>query len=81
MDSLKFVCSWKGDVAGARYSCKLSGLQLEGCVFDGSRLSESQRDSPIVTTIPDCTVAWISKVSGKCIISSQYYILSPSPCP
>lgn len=68
MDSLKFVCSWKGSISGARYSCKISGLQLEGCVFDGSRLSESQRDSPIVTTIPDCTIAWISKVSLLCVM-------------
>ena len=62
MDSLKFVCSWKGSVAGSRLSCRLSAIQLEGCVFDGSRLSESQRDSLIVSTIPDCTVAWIQKV-------------------
>ena len=72
MDNLKFACSWKGGITGARYSCKLSSIQLEGCTFDGMRLSESQRDSPIVSTIPDCTVAWIPKVriyyTLKCVI-------------
>lgn len=84
MDNLKFACSWKGGVTGARFSCKLSGLQLEGCVFDGMRLSESQRDSPIVTTIPDCTVAWIPKVLlvSACLVTLRmenkvtvYYII------
>ncbi len=63
MDSLKFTCSWKGSVAGARAPVKIGGLQLEGCTFDGQRLSENQRDSPIVSSIPDCVVAFIPKVT------------------
>ncbi|ESO93665.1 hypothetical protein LOTGIDRAFT_209197 [Lottia gigantea] len=59
MDSLKFACSWKGSIQGANYSIKLGGLQLEGCSFDGSRMSENQRDSPSVSAIPSCQVAWI----------------------
>ena len=64
MDSLKFVCSWKGSVSGARLAVKVGGLQLEGCTFDGQRLSENQRDSPIVSSIPNCVVAWIPKVNS-----------------
>ena len=64
MDSLKFSCNWRGSVQGAKIPIKLGELQLEGCVFDGSRLMENQRDSPIVSAIPACTVGWVSKVMG-----------------
>ncbi len=64
MDSLKFSCNWRGSVQGAKIPIKLGGLQLEGCVFDGSRLSENQRDSPIVSSLPTCNVAWINKVGN-----------------
>ena len=64
MDSLKFVCTWSRDgVRGAKFSIKVGGLQLEGCSFDGSRLSQNLRDSPSVSEIPPCSVAWIAKVS------------------
>ena len=62
MDSLKFACSWKGNISGARTSIRIGGLQLEGCTFDGQRLSENQRDSPSVSGVPVCAVAWIPKV-------------------
>ncbi|XP_053400577.1 cytoplasmic dynein 2 heavy chain 1-like [Mercenaria mercenaria] len=59
MDSLKFCCSWKGSLQGAKFNVKIGGLQLEGCSFDGTRLSENQRDSPSISGIPPCMVAWI----------------------
>ena len=62
MDSLKFVCTWRGGLQGAVITVKLGGVQLEGCTFDGSRLSENQRDSPSFTEIPSCSVAWVPKV-------------------
>lgn len=61
MDSLKFAVSWRGGVQGAKTQVKVGGLQLEGCSFDGSRLSENQRDSPSVSAVPPCQVAWIPK--------------------
>ena len=64
MDSLKFACTWRGSIQGARASVRIGGIQLEGCSFDGSRLSENQRDSPTVSEIPVCTVAWVPKVSS-----------------
>lgn len=65
MDSLKFGASWRGGVQGAKTQVKIGGLQLEGCSFDGARLSENQRDSPSVSAIPPCHVAWIPKVSNS----------------
>lgn len=64
MDGLKFGVSWRGGVQGAKTQVKVGGLQLEGCTFDGARLSENQRDSPSVSAIPPCHVAWIPKVSS-----------------
>lgn len=66
MDSLKFAVSWRGGVQGAKTQVKVGGLQLEGCSFDGARLSENQRDSPSVSAVPPCQVAWIPKVSLSC---------------
>ncbi len=63
MDNLKFTASWRGSIAGAKIQLKIGGLQLEGCTFDGSQLSENQRDSPSVSEIPACVVAWIAKVT------------------
>ena len=64
MDSLKFVCSWQDTVRGASLSIKIGGLQLEGCTFDGTQLAENQRDSPTVSSVPKCVVAWVSKVGS-----------------
>ncbi|XP_063970614.1 cytoplasmic dynein 2 heavy chain 1 [Lytechinus pictus] len=61
MDSLKFACRWSGNISGAKYQVKIGGLHLEGCTFDGQRLSENQRDSPSVCSVPPCSVAWVLK--------------------
>ncbi|XP_035389840.1 cytoplasmic dynein 2 heavy chain 1 isoform X3 [Electrophorus electricus] len=59
MDSLKFMASWKSAISGAKLQVKVGGLQLEGCSFDGIRLSENQHDSPSVCAVPACHMAWI----------------------
>ncbi|CAG2190736.1 DNCH2 [Mytilus edulis] len=63
MDSLKFGASWKGSIQGAKIQVRIGGLLMEGCSFDGSRLSENQRDSPSVSGIPPCVIGWIPKDS------------------
>uniref|UniRef100_A0A8C5PP60 Cytoplasmic dynein 2 heavy chain 1 n=1 Tax=Leptobrachium leishanense TaxID=445787 RepID=A0A8C5PP60_9ANUR len=63
MDNLKFVASWKGKIRDAKLQVKISGLQLEGCSFDGNSLSENQHDSPSVSVVPSCYMAWISQQS------------------
>lgn len=62
MDNLRFATSWRGAVHGAKHAVRLGGLQLEGGVFDGVRLTESARDSPSVCSVPVVSVAWIPKV-------------------
>nr|CAB3240329.1 cytoplasmic dynein 2 heavy chain 1-like [Phallusia mammillata] len=71
MDELKFVCSWKGTVSASKVTVKIGNLQLEGCSFDGTRLSENQRDSPTVSAVPSCYVAWVRKDSPGPYSSSE----------
>ncbi|KAJ6654772.1 hypothetical protein lerEdw1_006558 [Lerista edwardsae] len=59
VDSLKFTASWKGQIREAKLQVKISGLQLEGCSFDGNRLSENQHDSPSVSSVLPCYMTWI----------------------
>lgn len=41
---------------------KVGGLQLEGCSFDGVHLCENQHNSPSVSAVPQCHMAWVPKV-------------------
>ncbi|MFT7803200.1 cytoplasmic dynein 2 heavy chain 1 [Arapaima gigas] len=66
MDSLKFVASWKTRIPEAKLQVKVGGLQLEGCSFDGSRLSENQHESPSVSAVPPCHMAWIPQGASDC---------------
>lgn len=64
MDALVLSASWSGEVKHAKTSSmKISGLQLEGCSFDGGRLTESAPDSASVTAFPSCYIAWIPRVN------------------
>ncbi|XP_071846316.1 cytoplasmic dynein 2 heavy chain 1-like isoform X2 [Apostichopus japonicus] len=71
MDSLKFVCKWSSSVPNAKQQIKVGGLQLDGCTFDGSRLSENQRNSPSVCTVPTCNMAWVSQNSDDIYSSTD----------
>uniref|UniRef100_A0A8B9E7P0 Cytoplasmic dynein 2 heavy chain 1 n=1 Tax=Anser cygnoides TaxID=8845 RepID=A0A8B9E7P0_ANSCY len=59
VDSLKFTASWKGRIQEGKLQVKISGLQMEGCSFDGNRLSENLHDSPSVSSVLPCYMAWI----------------------
>lgn len=61
MDSLKLVCSFSGPLRGVVLNVKVTGFQLEGCGFDGSKLSECEENSPSVISLPPCYIGWIQK--------------------
>jgi dynein heavy chain 2 len=62
MDELKLVCSFGGSMRGVNLNVQVTGIQLEGCGFDGARLAECQENSPSVVSLPPCFIGWIQKV-------------------
>lgn len=63
MDSLVFKSAWgEAGVAGATLSVQLTGLQIQGCVFDGQRLSEADRETPTLVKVPTLSVAYVQEV-------------------
>lgn len=63
MDYLKFISSWQGKNPNLKQGVLIKGIQLEGCLFDGVRLTDCTHDSPTISAVPPCLVAWIYKVS------------------
>lgn len=62
MDGLKLVSSFSGAMRGVGLNIRICGLQLEGCNFDGVKLTECQENSPSIISLPSCYVAWVQKV-------------------
>ncbi|XP_043189481.1 cytoplasmic dynein 2 heavy chain 1-like [Amphibalanus amphitrite] len=71
MDGLVFVSSWAKIGVNSKMPVKLTGLQLEGCAFDGARLTESRADSPSVTSVPVCTVAWVPRDDAEAKVPTE----------
>ncbi|CAG6004611.1 unnamed protein product [Menidia menidia] len=77
MDNLVFVSSWRSHIAQAKLQVKIGGLQLEGCRFDGLHVSENQHDSPSVSAVPPCYMAWVPKSSAVDPTASEDSIWLP----
>jgi dynein heavy chain 2 len=62
MDSLVFQSRWDdGAVQHAPLSCRIVGLGVQGCSFDGQRLHQADRDTPTMVTVPAATVGFAPK--------------------
>jgi dynein heavy chain 2 len=70
-------------IRSTKINAKISGLQLEGCVFSNSKLSECQEDSPSIASLPECNISWIPKVfyNYKKICFLNFKILKDAPMP
>ncbi|XP_029136209.2 dynein cytoplasmic 2 heavy chain 1 [Labrus bergylta] len=77
MDSLEFVSSWRSPLVQAKLQVKIGGLQLEGCSFDGVHLCENQHDSPSVSAVPTCYMAWVPQKSSADSTASEDNIWLP----
>ncbi|XP_025753905.1 cytoplasmic dynein 2 heavy chain 1 isoform X2 [Oreochromis niloticus] len=77
MDSLVFVSSWRSPIAQAKLQVKIGGLQLEGCSFDGVHLCENQHDSPSVSAVPTCYMAWVPQNSVAASTAAEESICLP----
>lgn len=65
MDELKLVNSWsRGGISNSKIPAKVTGIKMEGALFDGIKLSECSWDSPTYATTPTCTIAWIPDSSS-----------------
>ncbi|KAJ3098912.1 Cytoplasmic dynein 2 heavy chain 1 [Phlyctochytrium planicorne] len=62
MDELVLYSTWsRSDISHAALSVAVDGLLLQGCSFDGLRLSESSTDDPSYQKAPICYIAWVPK--------------------
>ena len=63
MDELKLVSCWDPrllDATSAPLAVTVKGLLLQGCNFDGQKLSEALLNSTSTSMLGDCTFAWVS---------------------
>eukprot|EP00050_Salpingoeca_kvevrii_P020215 m.95860 g.95860 ORF g.95860 m.95860 type:complete len:4292 (+) comp8765_c0_seq1:164-13039(+) len=68
IDNLRCDCSWLATgVSGSMVQVPIDNLMLEGCIFDGTRLSETQRESSSVNPAPKCHIAWVPNDSPPAI--------------
>jgi dynein heavy chain 2 len=61
MDGLKLVSSFSGPIRNIGLNVQITGLQLEGCNFDGHKLIECEENSPTVMSLPPCYIGWLQK--------------------
>jgi dynein heavy chain 2, cytosolic len=77
VDDLRLRCRWLGGGRGAGKvesdEVVIAGLLVEGCEFDGSRLTETKRDSAPFSVAPECAVRWEPTRGGE---SSEGDLLS-----
>lgn len=59
IDELKLVSSFENGKLDKSASIALDGLYLQGCAFDGSKLSDIRGQSNEVLSLPSCNVAWV----------------------
>ncbi|KAJ3088912.1 Cytoplasmic dynein 2 heavy chain 1 [Quaeritorhiza haematococci] len=65
MDELKLVSTWgSGNTLSTPVVASIEGLYLQGCNFDGVRLSEASANDPSFVPAPVCHVAWVSKAAN-----------------
>ena len=69
MDDFILVSSWnKTDLIQAPLQITVEGLHIQGCLFDGLRLSEASSNDANIMQAPIATLAWVPKVLSIAII-------------
>ena len=63
IDSLMLCSTWiKSEISSSPIKCQVEGLLLQGCRFDGTRLTELTPDDPTFIPVPICNIAWMPNV-------------------
>ena len=60
IDELKLVSSFENGKLDKGASIQLEGLYLQGCAFDGTKLSDIRGQAAEIIALPTCNIAWIS---------------------
>jgi hypothetical protein len=63
MDGLKLATCWGGNPKSPVVA-QIAGLLIQGCTFDGTRMTALLEDSPTFKGVPPMTLAWIPKASA-----------------
>ncbi|KAJ3022561.1 Cytoplasmic dynein 2 heavy chain 1 [Thoreauomyces humboldtii] len=61
IDDLRLATTWGEGPASNLTTVTIDGLLLQGCTFNGKRLSESQAEDPTFVQAPLCKVTWVAK--------------------
>ena len=63
MDDFILMSYWsKSDVSSHPVYIAVEGLLVQGCQFDGLRLTEVSPEDPNLTPVPTSYLAWVPKV-------------------
>ncbi|KAL2914266.1 hypothetical protein HK105_206212 [Polyrhizophydium stewartii] len=66
MDSLRLVSTWNAmELKDCPLRVSVQGMLLQGCNFNGERLSESSSNDPIFVAVPVCHMGWVPEASIK----------------
>ncbi|KAJ3360793.1 Cytoplasmic dynein 2 heavy chain 1 [Kappamyces sp. JEL0680] len=69
MDSLTLLSSWSPGEITSAISMKIDGVVVQGCLFDGNRLAETDVSDQVLNRIPPFQMAWVPsetvKMAGK----------------
>ena len=57
IDDLKFCCSWQ-NTRVSNGSIYVEGFCIDGCIFDGNRITQTKFDSPSYFSLPPCYISW-----------------------
>ena len=60
IDELKLVSSFDQSRMNTKVAMQVEGLWLQGCAFQGSRLTDIQGQANEIASLPTCHLAWIS---------------------
>ena len=57
INDLNFVCQWRNE-RKSDLSLNVTGLRIEGCIFDGKQITQTNFDTPISSLLPPCYIGW-----------------------
>lgn len=72
LDALGLDCSWTEPSGRRGRFVRLSGIQLEGAVWDGRQLTACTESSPPTMSVPLLFLAWTPQVSLPCQLGSVH---------